>query len=69
MVQWPMHQYCRYTLDGMDVIPTGYATQDGLNGADYWLTHKGKLTENYLTKKELVGKIKKVIWQMLQMVK
>lgn len=52
MVRWPMHQYCRCTLDGIDVLPAGYATQDGLNGADYWLTHKGKLPENYLTKKE-----------------
>ena len=52
MVQWPKHLYCRCTLDGMDVLPAGYATQDGLNGADYWLTHKGKLPENYLTKKE-----------------
>ena len=52
MVQWPNHLYCRCTLDGMDVLPAGYATQDGLNGADYWLTHKGKLPENYLTKEE-----------------
>ena len=36
----------------MDVLPAGYATQDGLDGADYWLTHKGKLPENYLTKEE-----------------
>ena len=43
---------CRCTLDGMDVLPAGYATQDGLDGADYWLTHEGKLPENYLTKDE-----------------
>ena len=36
----------------MDVLPAGYATQDGINGADYWLTHKGKLPKNYLTKRE-----------------
>ncbi len=36
----------------MDVIPAGYATQDGLNGADYWLIHNGKFSDRYLTKKE-----------------
>ena len=52
MVVWPLYMYCCCILEAMDVIPAGYATQDGLNGADYWLTHKGKLPENYLTKKE-----------------
>ena len=49
---WPRHQFCRCKLDGMDVLPAGYATQDGLNGADYWLIHNGKLPKNYITKKE-----------------
>ena len=52
MVQYPQHIACRCMLSGMDVLPAGYATQDGLNGADYWLTHKGKLPENYITKEE-----------------
>ena len=51
-IRWPLHQHCRCKLQGMDVLPAGYATQDGLNGADYWLAHKGKLPENYLTKEE-----------------
>ena len=52
IIQWPLHTHCRCQLQGMDVLPAGYATQDGLNGADYWLAHKGKLPENYLTKEE-----------------
>lgn len=59
IVQWPKHLHCRCTLDGMEVIPAGCATQDGVNGADYWLIHKRKLPDNYLSKKEA----KKMGWK------
>ena len=48
----PEHFGCRCRLVGVDVLPAGYATQDGLNGADYWLVHRRKLPDNYITKRE-----------------
>ena len=52
MIQWPLHPHCRCRLEGVGVLPAGYATQDGLSGADYWLANKGRLPENYLSKEE-----------------
>ncbi len=52
LVRWPQHLYCRCKLDGMDVLPAGLATQDGINGADYSLVHDRKLPDRYLTKEE-----------------
>jgi len=51
-IHWPMHLFCHCILQAMDVIPPGTATQDGTNGADYSLTHRGKLPDNYITKNE-----------------
>ncbi len=52
LVRWPQHQACRCKLEGMDAIPAGLATQDGLEGADYSLIHNRKLPDYYLTKNE-----------------
>ena len=49
---WPMHLYCQCKIDPIGVIPAGIATQDGTKGADYSLTHNGKLPNNYITKNE-----------------
>ena len=51
-VIWPMHMFCHCRIEAIEVIPAGMATEDGTNGADYWLAHKGKLPEKYLTKEE-----------------
>lgn len=51
-ILWPMHMFCHCTLQAIDVIPSGMATQDGTAGADYSLTHSGKLPDNYITKSE-----------------
>lgn len=51
-INWPMHLYCHCILEAVGVIPAGMATQDGTDGADYALTHTGKLPNNYITKNE-----------------
>ena len=51
-ISWPMHLYCRCQIEPLHVIPVGMTTRDGTNGADYSLTYKGKLPDNYITKSE-----------------
>ena len=51
-VKYPQHPYCRCRLDPLDVLPAGYATQHGTEGADYYLMHNGKLPDNYITKEQ-----------------
>ena len=46
------HPNCRCYLTPLTVIEAGYATKDGINGADYWLYYKHKLPEYYLTKEQ-----------------
>jgi len=45
----PMHFNCRCDLLALETIVAGRATQDGMNGADFWLVHYGKLPEYYVT--------------------
>lgn len=47
-----LHQNCRCYFAPMTVIEVGYATKDGINGADYWLYYKHKLPEYYITKEQ-----------------
>lgn len=47
-----LHPNCRCYLEPMTVIEAGYATKDGVNGADYWLYYKHKLPEYYITKEQ-----------------
>lgn len=56
------HPYCRCFLERMLAIEVGYATQNGTDGADYWLYYKRKLPNYYITKsqaKELGWRTKK----------
>lgn len=46
------HPNCRCYLAPLTVIEAGYATKDGVNGADYWLYYKHKLPEYYITKEQ-----------------
>ena len=46
------HPNCRCYLAPLTVIEAGYATKDGINGADYWLYYKRKLPEYYITKEQ-----------------
>ena len=48
------HPNCRCYLTPLTVIEAGYATKDGINGADCWLYYKHKLPEYYLTKKQAI---------------
>ena len=46
----PFHQFCRCVVTPMQAVASGYATQDGTAGADYWLKYYNKLPECYTTK-------------------
>lgn len=48
----PLHDHCRCRIEQMVAVFPGYATRDGLKGADYWLSFFHKLPDYYLTKGE-----------------
>ena len=48
----PLHDRCRCRIEQLVAVFPGYATRNGLEGADYWLKYFGKLPEYYLTKQE-----------------
>ncbi len=52
----PLHLHCRCVISQMRSITAGEATKNGKNGADWWLKHKGKLPDYYITSEEL-GKL------------
>lgn len=48
----PAHPECRCIVYPIQAIPAGSATFNGLDGADWTLSHIGKLPNEYMTKKE-----------------
>lgn len=50
----PVHDNCRCEIKQMLAIFAGYATRDGLEGADYWLKQYRQLPECYITKEEAI---------------
>lgn len=46
----PAHPFCKCKVELMRTISAGYATYNGLNGADVHLLYLGKLPEYYITK-------------------
>lgn len=46
----PLHDRCRCRIEQLIAVFPGYATRNGLEGADYWLKYYGKLPKYYLTK-------------------
>lgn len=55
----PMHPNCRCYLKDLLAIKAGEATDDGTDGADWFLTYLGKLPDYYITKNEA----KKLGWK------
>lgn len=49
----PLHLHCRCTLEGMEAIEAGNATNNGTDGADYWLKHYGHLPSYYISSAQL----------------
>ncbi len=49
----PLHINCRYTFDKMESIEAGNATNNGKDGADYWLKYYGYLPEYYISRPQL----------------
>lgn len=49
----PLHFCCRCRLARMEAIEAGGATNNGTNGADYWLKHFGKLPDYYISREQL----------------
>jgi len=45
----PLHPNCRCIIEIMDAMVAGMATNNGENGADYYIVHTGKLPNYYIT--------------------
>lgn len=54
-VRPPLHPFCRCKIKPIDAVSSGYATQDGTAGADYWLKMYGQLPANYINKTDLLA--------------
>ena len=46
----PLHEHCRCTIEAMDTLLAGYATQNGEQGADYFLIRYGMLPNYYISR-------------------
>lgn len=49
----PLHLYCRCTLEDIEAIEAGNATNNGTDGADYWLKYYGSLPDYYIFRPQL----------------
>ncbi len=48
----PVHPRCRCTIQRMSVLLAGTATKKGQQGADWYLRHRGKLPDYYISRNE-----------------
>ncbi len=48
----PLHLHCRCCIKPIKTIEAGKSTNQGNNGADWWLKNKNKLPNNYITLEE-----------------
>ena len=48
----PVHINCGCYLEWLRMVAIGAATMLGVEGADYWIYHYGKLPDNYISKEE-----------------
>lgn len=48
----PLHMYCRCIVQPLNAIAAGQATNEKINGADWWLKMFHKLPDYYLTWQE-----------------
>lgn len=48
----PLHPRCRCRILKMKSMFAGEATNNGVNGADWYIKYMGRLPEYYITKKE-----------------
>lgn len=48
----PVHERCHCTIKKMMAVAAGYATRNGIEGADYWLRKYHVLPDQYIGKKE-----------------
>lgn len=49
----PIHPNCRCQIIELEAIKAGNATDKGIDGADYWLKHYGRLPEYYISSDQL----------------
>lgn len=52
MPEPPLHERCRCVIEYLQAFFAGTATQNGIDGADWWLKHYGMLPHYYITKQE-----------------
>lgn len=52
----PLHERCRCVIEYLRALLAGTATQNGKDGADWWLRHYGMLPDYYMAKQEAESK-------------
>ena len=50
----PLHPNCRCTIESMKAVVAGTGTNEGLNGADWWIKNYGRLPDYYISRDELI---------------
>ncbi len=50
----PLHLHCRCYIDRVESISAGTATDNGVNGADWYLKYLNKLPDYYISKKAAI---------------
>lgn len=48
----PLHPFCQCCIAFIQAVAAGEATEQGTDGADWWLKYKGMLPDYYITKKD-----------------
>ena len=49
----PVHPNCRCNIQPLKTIKAGLATNNGKDGADYWLKYNGELPDYYISEQQL----------------
>lgn len=49
------HKNCRCTIEQMEALEAGTGTNEGSDGADWWLKHRKQLPDYYITRKDLIN--------------
>lgn len=51
----PLHHNCKCVVIPMEAVVAGNATNNGDNGADYWLKYFGELPRYYVPEAEVIS--------------
>jgi len=56
----PLHWFCRCTIKPMNTVACGECSQEGKNGADWWLMNRNTLPDYYI----FIGDLQNAGWKL-----